>query len=129
MPPSRHGAKAKHDAIDRHPPNPCPPSITKAKRHTIDDPPSSELAILAPSTNGPRATRATGVDNSAFLPVNLFKSAAFFLAEVVKNFDGVVDESFEVDPLRRGVERREIARDIVRDGEGMVDKKRESEGE
>lgn len=80
----------------------------------MDDPPSSELADLAPSTEGPRATRATGVDNSAFLPVNLFKSAAFFFAEVVKNFDGVDAESFEVDPLRSGEERREIARDIVR---------------
>lgn len=82
---------------------------------TIICAPSSELADLAPSTAGPRATRATGVDKRAFLPVNLDKSAAFFFAEVVKYFEGLVDEAanFEVEPRRRGVERREMARDMV----------------
>ena len=106
------------DAVDSDPPRHYHTVVhiyrPEIKRPTIDDPPSSELANLAPRTEGPRATRATGVDNSAFLPVNLFKSAAFFLAEVVKNFDGVDADNFEVDPLIRGVARREIARDIVR---------------
>lgn len=64
-----------------------------------------------PRTEGPLATRATGVDNKAFLLVNLDRSEAFFLAVVVKYFDDEA-ESFEVEPLRRGVERREIARDM-----------------
>ena len=100
----------------------CPHWTWDERERTIDDPPSSELADLAPNTDGPRATRATGVDKSAFLPVNLFKSAAFFFAEVVKNFDGV-EESFDVDPLRSGVERREIARDIVEGTGGWLSRR------
>lgn len=72
-----------------------------------------------PKTAGPRATRATGVDRSAFLPVNLDRSAAFFLAEVVKYFDGVAEANFEVEPLSKGVERREMARDMMNE-EGRV---------
>jgi hypothetical protein len=80
-------------------------------RHTIIDPPSSELADLAPKTEAPLATLATGVDNNAFLPVNLAKSEAFFLAEVVKNFDGAAKRDDEA--RRTGVDRRETARDMV----------------
>lgn len=80
-------------------------------RHTIIDPPSSELADLAPRTAGPLATLATGVDNNAFLPVNLAKSEAFFLAEVVKNFDGAAKR--DDDARRIGVDKRETARDMV----------------
>jgi hypothetical protein len=80
-------------------------------RPTIIDPPSSELADLAPRTAGPLATLATGVDNNAFLPVNLAKSEAFFLAEVVKNFDGAAKR--DDDARRIGVDKRETARDMV----------------
>ena len=75
------------------------------------DPPSSELADLAPRTEAPLATLATGVDNNAFLPVNLAKSEAFFLAEVVKNFDGAAKRDDEA--LRIGLDKRETARDMV----------------
>jgi hypothetical protein len=78
------------------------------------DPPSSVLADLAPKTAGPRATRAIGVVNSAFRPVNLARSEAFFLAEVVKNFEGVGVDNLEVDPLRRAVDKRETARDMAK---------------
>lgn len=77
------------------------------------DPPSSELADLAPKTDGPRATRATGVVNSAFRPVNLARSEAFFLAEVVKNFEGVAEDNLDEEPRRRGVDKRETARDMA----------------
>jgi hypothetical protein len=92
---------------------PVEPQLGQDK-HTIIDPPSSELADLAPRTEGPRATRATGVDNNALFPVNLAKSEAFFLAEVVKNFEGAAKRDDEA--RRIGVDNRETARDMVIEG-------------